>query len=273
MLSLHAYMHGSAEQDEYVMWLKIGEFADLSRVSARMLRHYDRVGILKPIHIDVLTGYRYYSIEQLPRLKRICALRDLAFTLDDIALLLADDEPAVDLRHLLQQKQQELHQRIADDQARVQRIETRLRTLEQEYHMETHNEHEILTSVLTEQYDISVGHVERVYGDSANRFYHVADTTGKHWDAYVSRADGLADTVYTTWLSGYGGHSLPDFQLSRAGILVHLETEQYPTQRLRRTQNDVVRPINWANWYVRILRIGGFHEAQSAYARTNHQDP
>src|SRR6476620_8135719 len=101
MLCLHAHVLHSAGQEGFVMWLKISEFAHLTRVSARMLRHYDHIGIFRPIHVDTSTGYRYYSINQLPRLKRICALRDLAFTLDDITLLLADDEPAIDLQHLL----------------------------------------------------------------------------------------------------------------------------------------------------------------------------
>jgi DNA-binding transcriptional MerR regulator len=48
------------------MLLKIGAFAKLSRVSTRMLRHYDKIGLLKPIHADPITGYRFYSLDQLP---------------------------------------------------------------------------------------------------------------------------------------------------------------------------------------------------------------
>lgn len=46
--------------------LKIGEFSKLSRVSVRMLRHYDEIGLLPPASIDSATGYRYYSEDQLP---------------------------------------------------------------------------------------------------------------------------------------------------------------------------------------------------------------
>ena len=45
--------------------LRIGEFSKLSRVSIRMLSHYDDIGLLKPAEIDQFTGYRYYSPEQL----------------------------------------------------------------------------------------------------------------------------------------------------------------------------------------------------------------
>ena len=56
--------------------LKIGEFAWLSQVTVETLRHYDRIGLLKPDHLDPFTGYRYYSLDQLARLNRILALRE-----------------------------------------------------------------------------------------------------------------------------------------------------------------------------------------------------
>lgn len=41
--------------------LKIGDFSKLSRVSIRMLRHYDEIGLLHPVKIDPESGYRYYK--------------------------------------------------------------------------------------------------------------------------------------------------------------------------------------------------------------------
>ncbi len=57
--------------------LKIGEFSKLSRVSIRMLRHYDDIGLLKPAEIDTFTGYRYYHEEQLFVIGRITSLKDI----------------------------------------------------------------------------------------------------------------------------------------------------------------------------------------------------
>ena len=42
----------------------IGEFSKLSRVSARMLRHYDRIGLLSPANVGEENGYRYYEASQ-----------------------------------------------------------------------------------------------------------------------------------------------------------------------------------------------------------------
>ena len=68
--------------------LKIGEFSKLSRISVRMLRHYDEIGLLMPEEIDPFTGYRYYSEAQLFTAGRINALKDMGFRLCDAAELL-----------------------------------------------------------------------------------------------------------------------------------------------------------------------------------------
>lgn len=46
--------------------LKIGDFSKLSRISIRMLRHYDEIGILRPKYVDDFTWYRYYNESRLP---------------------------------------------------------------------------------------------------------------------------------------------------------------------------------------------------------------
>ena len=68
--------------------LKIGDFSKLSRVSIRMLRHYDDIGLLKPAEIDEVTGYRYYHEEQLFTIGRITSLKDMGFALADIIKIL-----------------------------------------------------------------------------------------------------------------------------------------------------------------------------------------
>ena len=78
--------------------LKIGEFSKLSRVSVRMLRHYDDIGLLHPAEIDRFTDYRYYSEAQLPTVCRITALKDMGFRLADICRMLDfyDDRQRLD---------------------------------------------------------------------------------------------------------------------------------------------------------------------------------
>ncbi|MGK8552912.1 MerR family DNA-binding transcriptional regulator [Nocardia gipuzkoensis] len=44
----------------------IGDFARHGRVSVRMLRHYDAIGLLRPDRVDATSGYRYYEAGQRP---------------------------------------------------------------------------------------------------------------------------------------------------------------------------------------------------------------
>ena len=78
--------------------LKIGEFSKISRVSVRMLRHYDDIGLLKPVETDSFTGYRYYEVDQLPTVGRITSLKDMGFKLADIIRILDiyDDRSALE---------------------------------------------------------------------------------------------------------------------------------------------------------------------------------
>jgi DNA-binding transcriptional MerR regulator len=108
---------------------KIGEFSRLSRVSVRMLRHYDQLGLLTPSQTDRFTGYRYYSAEQLPRLNRIIALRDLGFSLEQIAGILDEDLSTGQLLGMLRLKRAEVEQQLQKEQQRLARLEIRIRQM------------------------------------------------------------------------------------------------------------------------------------------------
>lgn len=81
----------------------IGEFSKLSHISTRMLRHYDKIGLLRPAHIGVENGYRYYDSVQLHTLLNIEKLKRYGFTLAEIGELLSltQDELA---RHIHAQR-------------------------------------------------------------------------------------------------------------------------------------------------------------------------
>ncbi len=108
---------------------KIGEFSRLSRVSMRMLRYYDQLGLFRPSQTDLLTGYRYYTADQLPQLNRILALQDLGFSLQQIRGLVQDSLAPEELRGMLKLKRLELEQEIAAQQLRLARLDARLSQL------------------------------------------------------------------------------------------------------------------------------------------------
>ena len=115
--------------------IKIGDFARLSQVSVVTLRYYAEMDLLKPVKVDAFTGYRFYAADQLPRLNRILALKDLGFPLEQIRLLLADGLAPEQLRAMLTLQRAEVEKRLANEQGRLNRIETRLRQIEMENKM------------------------------------------------------------------------------------------------------------------------------------------
>lgn len=97
--------------------LKIGEFSKLSRVSVRMLRHYDEIGLLKPAETDRFTDYRYYREDQLPTMCRITSLKDMDFSLADIVKILGIYDEREALEGYFSARQRELEE-ISLDTAR-----------------------------------------------------------------------------------------------------------------------------------------------------------
>lgn len=112
--------------------LRIGDFSQLAQVSIRALRIYDEMGLLKPVRVDKFNGYRYYETDQLPRLNRILALKDLGFSLEQISHLLDGELSAEKLRGMLMMKQAEIERELNESQMRLMRVEARLRQIERE---------------------------------------------------------------------------------------------------------------------------------------------
>jgi DNA-binding transcriptional MerR regulator len=112
--------------------LKIGDFSRLARVTIKTLRYYDELGLLKPVRIDSITGYRYYSADQLPRLHRIIALKDMGLSLEEIARLLQDDVSISHILDLLHTKQEAQKRKLEDELERLKWVEDWISAVERE---------------------------------------------------------------------------------------------------------------------------------------------
>lgn len=92
--------------------LSIGEFAAATQLSQKALRIYDEQRLLPPARIDTMTGYRYYSSDQVPIGRLVRTLREMNLSLTDIASVVAakDDSGA---ETALAQLAQEIEHRYA----------------------------------------------------------------------------------------------------------------------------------------------------------------
>ncbi|HJZ24071.1 MAG TPA: MerR family transcriptional regulator [Candidatus Babeliales bacterium] len=69
---------------------RIKEISDLTKISIRMLRHYDELGLLKP-SMRTSNGYRWYCEADLAKLQRIVALKFFGFSLSEIKTMVQED--------------------------------------------------------------------------------------------------------------------------------------------------------------------------------------
>lgn len=100
--------------------LTISEFSRLCRVSPRMLRHYDALGLLRPEVIGE-NGYRYYHQEQLDQLLKIQRLQKYGFRLSEVGELLSLSDEELLTR---------FHRRRLDAHYEIYQMQEHLRELE-----------------------------------------------------------------------------------------------------------------------------------------------
>lgn len=157
--------------------LKIGDFSKLSRVSIRMLRYYDDIGLLKPAEVDSCTGYRYYSENQLPVCGRITSLKDMGFGLAAIAEIMACHEDEEILAHHLRLRKTELAELQEQTLQRLRLVETALERLRKD---DKAMKYDVNLKTFPKRYAATVRMTIPTYGEE-----------GMLWSALMSETAGM----------------------------------------------------------------------------------
>ena len=139
--------------------LRIGEFSKLSRISIRMLRYYDEMGLLVPETIDPFTGYRYYSETQLFTAGRINALKDMGFKLCDAAELLKRWEDRETLERCLLDQRETARLQAEEAARRLRLLETAIERLRKDEPMK----YDVTVKTIPERYVASVRQIIPCY--------------------------------------------------------------------------------------------------------------
>jgi DNA-binding transcriptional MerR regulator len=93
--------------------LTIGEFSRITHLSIKTLRRYHEAGLLEPAHVDRQTGYRYYSVDQVPTAQVIHRFRELGMPVREVGELVAVTDPdarAALIAHHLERLEAQLDQ-------------------------------------------------------------------------------------------------------------------------------------------------------------------
>jgi len=166
--------------------LTIGRLARLSGLTVKALRHYDRVGLLRPISVDRDTGYRRYAPDQLERAREIRTLRELDVPLADIRAVL-DGE--LELRDVLAKQSAAVEAETYRLQRMGHRLRMSLREEEEEHVMAQKNdrddvitpeEHRAVAVQLYNEVWTMLENVNRSVEDD-DRLVHAAHASRYHW--------------------------------------------------------------------------------------------
>ncbi|WP_433270578.1 MerR family transcriptional regulator [Micromonospora vinacea] len=218
----------------------IGDFARLGRVSVRMLRHYDSIGLLRPASVDPHTGYRFYRADQLRRLNRVIALKELGLTLDQVRAIVDDAVDVAELRGMLRLRRSQLAEQLAADTARLTAVEARLRMIESEGRMATQDvvlkqiapvRVAELTAVATSYQGEDIGPViQPLYPELFRRLDAAGITPtgpGIAWYEPAPGDDGDAVVVHAAVMVGVGASAASDVavvdlpELRNAATIIH----------------------------------------------------
>ena len=100
--------------------LNIGEASRASGISAKMIRHYEEIGLI-PRPGRTASGYRLYGEHDVHRLRFVRRARDLGFSMDEIGKLLGlwnnRRRASADVKRLALKHIEDLDKRIAEMQA------------------------------------------------------------------------------------------------------------------------------------------------------------
>lgn len=171
---------------------RIGEFSQIARVTIDTLRHYDELGLLKPAKVDPFTGYRYYSAKQLMPLHRILALKEVGFSLEEIARILQEPLTTDQLRGMFKAQLIRAETDIRTAQLRQERILARLHSLELE---ETMPAYEVTLKSVEAQTIASIREVVPTIEQMPKRCGELFETIGR-WIQTKGLPVGPAMTIY-----------------------------------------------------------------------------
>ena len=106
----------------------IGEFSQITGLSVKTLRFYHEKGLLAPSSIDESTGYRFYDAAKIEKARVIMRLREMEFSLEDIAAVLGECDDEAGILEQLERQKQRLQQRIQEDRDIVRSLDGILAT-------------------------------------------------------------------------------------------------------------------------------------------------
>ncbi|GAA0737546.1 helix-turn-helix domain-containing protein [Clostridium oceanicum] len=133
-------------------YFSIGETAKINNISIQALRHYDKIGILKPAYVDLNTNYRYYTINQFIYIDLIKYSKSIGAPLKNLKNVL-DDKDIYKMLSFIRKQHEELEKeifRLNNMSKSIKNIENKI-----EYALNISNQNEIYFRDLDERFVVN----------------------------------------------------------------------------------------------------------------------
>ena len=223
---------------------KIGDFSRLTRVSIRMLRHYDEIGLLKPQLIDNFTGYRFYSVDQIPRLNRVLVLKEMGFSLSEISGIMEREWNPQLLLILLQKRKCEISETIEKENEKLLRVETLIKIMGKE---DSNMNYEIALKSIPAYKVVSLRDIIPAY-----------NSEGRLWEELQEFADknGLKCSSTSYAIYHDPGYKERDVDVE---VTMCVNGEVIETERIKVRELEAVKEM------AVVMHLGPFEELTGAY--------
>ncbi|MFE8700615.1 MerR family transcriptional regulator [Cytobacillus sp. FJAT-54145] len=186
----------------------VQKLAKLAGVSARTLRYYDEIGLLKPARINS-SGYRVYGEAEVDRLQQILFYRELGVSLDSIQKIIT--EPSFDRVNALQEHRKELLQKREQLNLLIENVEKTIASSEGRITMSDQEKFEGFKQKLIEDNEQKYGkEIREKYGnekvDQSNA--KMKNMSKEQFDKATELANKIHERLAEAFVTGDPGSSL-----------------------------------------------------------------
>ena len=155
-------MFSPVKQEEKLMY-SIRELSEIAGVSARTLRYYDQIGLLKPAHTNE-AGYRFYGEQEINMLQQILFYRERGMDLKSIRKILYDEE--FDLAGALEEHLRDLERQKNRIDLLIDLVQRSIRSMKGEADMSDAEKFQAFKENAVKQHEDMYGaEARRKYGD------------------------------------------------------------------------------------------------------------
>lgn len=232
----------------------IRELSQLAGVSARTLRYYDGIGLLKPRYVSE-AGYRFYGEEEVALLQQILFYRERGFDLKRIRQILYRDD--FDIMNALEEHLLELEEQKRHVDALIRTVKQTIRQVKGECRMSDKEKFEAFKERIIRENEEAYGkEIREKYGDEE------VDATNKKLmnmsEVDYERFKNLGEEIKTRLKEGVESGTRPDSEEAKRIVILHKEWLGMTWKKYTEEAHKAI-----ANMYICDERFKAYYDAEA----------